>query len=570
MKKIFKILPVNEQKNLFIFSILIVIVMVLETLSIGVVFPLIITILSDDFKSEAIYKFIASYTGNLNYEELILLLLVTVSLIFILKNIFILYLQWWKHGFTNRIQFTLQRKLLEIYLFQPYLSVIKKNTAIKVRNISTEASRFTKYFIATLTIMFECMVVISITILLFYLNPTVAIVIIGLVSLLTLSFYFVAKLKAVNWSKNRIINSQFSMKALVESLSSIKELRIFNKENLFLNKYSLHEKRAFYFNRLFAIFNDSPRIFLESVMVTILCVSIIYMINSGIEKNEVLATLGIFAVAGFRLFPSTTRIITCINELKSTLPSIDLIIKELNTENNFSKEFKKDDRETSFEDTIEFKNVSFSYPENHQNVIENFNLKIKAGSKIAIIGESGAGKSTLLNILIGFLKPNKGKIELDGKEIFNNHNQLRNIYSYVSQETFILDESVRFNITFNHSLISEKEENKLNEILEIVHLKDLINNLEKGLDTVIGEKGANISGGQRQRISIARAIFSNKEILILDEPTNELDEINEYGIIKKIFERYKNKTIILSNHNNKLIDFCDVVLSMKDRKIEKN
>ena len=570
MKKIFKILPVNEQKNLFIFSILIVIVMVLETLSIGVVFPLIITILSDDFKSEAIYKFIASYTGNLNYEELILLLLVTVSLIFILKNIFILYLQWWKHGFTNRIQFTLQRKLLEIYLFQPYLSVIKKNTAIKVRNISTEASRFTKYFIATLTIMFECMVVISITILLFYLNPTVAIVIIGLVSLLTLSFYFVAKLKAVNWSKNRIINSQFSMKALVESLSSIKELRIFNKENLFLNKYSLHEKRAFYFNRLFAIFNDSPRIFLESVMVTILCVSIIYMINSGIEKNEVLATLGIFAVAGFRLFPSTTRIITCINELKSTLPSIDLIIKELNTENNFSKEFKKDDRETSFEDTIEFKNVSFSYPENHQNVIENFNLKIKAGSKIAIIGESGAGKSTLLNILIGFLKPNKGKIELDGKEIFNNHNQLRNIYSYVSQETFILDESVRFNITFNHSLISEKEENKLNEILEIVHLKDLINNLEKGLDTVIGEKGANISGGQRQRISIARAIFSNKEILILDEPTNELDEINEYGIIKKIFERYKNKTIILSTHNNKLIDFCDVVLSMKDRKIEKN
>tara|TARA_B100000795_G_scaffold269601_1_gene259523 strand:- start:1002 stop:2714 length:1713 start_codon:yes stop_codon:yes gene_type:complete len=570
MKKIFKILPVNEQKNLFIFSILIVIVMVLETLSIGVVFPLIITILSDDFKSEAIYKFIASYTGNLNYEELILLLLVTVSLIFILKNIFILYLQWWKHGFTNRIQFTLQRKLLEIYLFQPYLSVIKKNTAIKVRNISTEASRFTKYFIATLTIMFECMVVISITILLFYLNPTVAIVIIGLVSLLTLSFYFVAKLKAVNWSKNRIINSQFSMKALVESLSSIKELRIFNKENLFLNKYSLHEKRAFYFNRLFAIFNDSPRIFLESVMVTILCVSIIYMINSGIEKNEVLATLGIFAVAGFRLFPSTTRIITCINELKSTLPSIDLIIKELNTENNFSKEFKKDDRETSFEDTIEFKNVSFSYPENHQNVIENFNLKIKAGSKIAIIGESGAGKSTLLNILIGFLKPNKGKIELDGKEIFNNHNQLRNIYSYVSQETFILDESVRFNITFNHSLISEKEENKLNEILEIVHLKDLINNLEKGLDTVIGEKGANISGGQRQRISIARAIFSNKEILILDEPTNELDEINEYGIIKKIFERYKNKTIILSTHNNELIDFCDVVLSMKDRKIEKN
>ena len=246
MNKIFKILPKDEKRNFYIFSIFVLLVMIFETASVGMVYPLIMAILSENFKSEKIYSIIQSYTGDINHQELIIFLLIFVSLIFVLKNIFLIYLQWWKHGFTNRVQFKIQKKLIEIYLFQPFLDVIKKNTAIKVRNISTEVSRFSKYFISILTLLIEGMIVVSISILLFYLNPKVAIIILIVVSTLTLIFYFAAKLKAENWSKDRIRNSQFSMKILLESLSSIKELKIFKKEDLFIQKYSFYEKRFRY------------------------------------------------------------------------------------------------------------------------------------------------------------------------------------------------------------------------------------------------------------------------------------------------------------------------------------
>ena len=183
-------------------------------------------------------------------------LLLFVSFIFILKNLFIIYLQWWKHGFIYRIQFKLQRKFLEIYLLQLYLDTLKKNTGIKIRNITSETSRFAKYFIAIMTIIIESMVVFAVTLVLFYLNPKVAIAILSLISFLTLGFYIIAKIKTVKWSKLRLIHTGLAMKVLLESLSAIKELKIFNKEKLFLDEYS--RKKALHLARLFSTLMIAP------------------------------------------------------------------------------------------------------------------------------------------------------------------------------------------------------------------------------------------------------------------------------------------------------------------------
>jgi ABC-type bacteriocin/lantibiotic exporter with double-glycine peptidase domain len=567
MQKILKILPVDEKKNLFIFFCLIIVIMILESLSVGAIFPLLLTILSDNFESEYTYILIQGYTGNISYDELLLLLLIIISLLFILKNFFLIFMQWWIHGFNNRIQFKIQKELLEIYLFQSFLDVLKKNSALKIRNISVEVSKFSKYFMALMLIIVESMIVIAISTVLVFLNPKVAISLITAISIPALAFYLFAKLKVINWSEKKILHGGLSTKMLIESLAAIKELKIFNKENLFLEKYSFHEKKYLYLSRLFATLNDIPKILLETIMIVTISIFIISMTYLGIEKREIIATLGIFTIAGFRLFPSSTRIIRSINEVKNNLPSINLIIKELSLKNNTLKDIKSDNFKIKFDNLIEFKNVSFCYPDKDQYVFENFNLKIKKGEKLALLGESGSGKSTLLNLIIGFLDPSKGEILLDGQKIFENPNQFKNLFSYVSQETFLLDESIKYNITFNQSITSQEEE-KLKDIIEVVNLKNLINELDKGLDTLVGEKGVNISGGQRQRISIARAIFNSREILILDEPTKELDEMNERIIMKKIFEKYKDKTIIITTHNKELMNFCDVIISFNKGKIE--
>ena len=566
MKKVLSILPKEENKNFIFFFVFVVIIIFLESLSIGAVFPLLMTILSENYESEKIYIFLIKYLNNLSYEKLILYLLLFVSFIFILKNLFIIYLQWWKHGFIYRIQFKLQRKFLEIYLLQLYLDTLKKNTGIKIRNITSETSRFAKYFIAIMTIIIESMVVFAVTLVLFYLNPKVAIAILSLISFLTLGFYIIAKIKTVKWSKLRLIHTGLAMKVLLESLSAIKELKIFNKEKLFLDEYSLQEK-ALHLARLFSTFNDSPRVLIEAFMVVTLCISVIFMTNIGIEKKEILATLGIFAIAGFRLFPSTTRIIKSFNELKSNLPSIDLIVQELKLENKIQVNLNNENKILELFNYIEFKNVNFKYPGKEQNVIENLNLKIENGSKIALLGESGSGKSTFSNLIIGFLKPDEGQVKIDGVDVFENFNQTKNLFSYVSQETFLLDESITYNVTFKKNL-NETEKKKLIDIIEVVNLKDFINKLDDGFETIVGEKGVKISGGQKQRLTIARALFLNKKILILDEPTNELDEENEFEIIEKIFSKFKKNTIFLITHNKQLLKYCEKTLHFKNGKAE--
>ncbi len=567
MEKLLKILPKNEKKNLVIFFLLILVIMILECLSVGAVFPLLITILSENFKSEKIYLFINNYTGDISYNHLIVLLLATLSLVFIIKNLFLIFIKWWSTGFNNRVQFKLQRRLLEIYLSQLYLDVLEKNSAIKLRNITQEISKFSRYFLALMILTIETMVVIGIGLLLFILNPTIAITMTIIISILILFFYFIAKIKAVEWSKKRLKHSALSTKFLIESLSALKELRIFKKEKLFLDKYTVEEKAFLHLSRLFTTFNETPRILLESVMVIALSISIILMINLGVEKKEILATLGIFGIAGFRLFPSTTRIIKSINDIKSFIPSIELLENELKLEKNILKEINQDKNSTEFNNLIEFKNVNFCYPGKEKNIIHNLNFKINKGKKIGLFGESGSGKSTLLNLIIGFLNPTGGEIEIDNKKVFDNYNQLRNIFSYVSQDTFLLDESIKYNITFTNQ-VNDEMEKKLKDIIEVVNLKNFVDNLDQGVNTIVGEKGLNISGGQRQRISIARAIYNSKEILILDEPTNELDEENEFEIINKIFQRFKEKTIIITTHNKELLDFCDASLLFKDGKIE--
>ena len=567
MKKLLKILPKDEKKNLFLFFFLILIIMTLECLSIGAVFPLFMTILSENFQSEKIYLFINKYTGDMAFDHFILLLLIILSLIFILKNLFVIYLKWWSGGFNNRVQFKLQRRLLEIYLSQLYLDVLKKNTGIKIRNITQEVSKFSKYFLSMMMFIIESMIVLGIGFVLFFLNPKIAISMTIIISILILLFYFIAKIKAVEWSKKKLKHSALSSKFLIESLSALKELRIFKKEKLFLDKYSNEEIKYLHLSRLFSTFNEIPRILLESVMVIALSVSIILMINLGIDKKEILATLGIFGVAAFRLFPSTTRIIRCLNDIKNFVPSVDLILDELNLGRNILKEADQNSHKFKFNNLIEFKQVNFCYPNKDINLIKNLNLQIRKGEKIGLFGESGSGKSTLLNLIIGYLNPTNGEIVIDNQKVFDNYSQLRNIFSYVSQDTFLLDESIKYNITFSNSL-NQQMEKKLDDVIKIVNLKNFINNLNQGLDTIVGEKGLSISGGQRQRISIARAIYNSKEILILDEPTNELDEKNETDIIKKIFDRFNNKTIILTTHNKELLDFCDITLMFKEGKIE--
>ncbi|WP_291650807.1 ABC transporter ATP-binding protein [Clostridium sp.] len=215
---------------------------------------------------------------------------------------------------------------------------------------------------------------------------------------------------------------------------------------------------------------------------------------------------------------------------------------------------------------IEYKNVSFSYPNRKESIFNNASLNIKKGDKIALIGESGIGKSTFIKLIMRFWDVNSGDIKLDNIDIKNiNTESLRSSQTLVSQETYLFNESIRENIKIGNKDASESD---IIEAAKKASIHDFILSLPKGYDTKVSELGGNLSSGERQRIGLARAFIKDSDVLILDEPTSNLDALNEGEILKAINENCQDKTIILISHRKSTTAICDKVYKLENKQIK--
>ena len=223
------------------------------------------------------------------------------------------------------------------------------------------------------------------------------------------------------------------------------------------------------------------------------------------------------------------------------------------------------DKDFSFNKNIVFDNVSFKYPSNVNNTLTEINLEILNESKVAIIGSSGAGKSTFINLLLGLLKPTKGNILVDGKKIEENLINWQFNIGYVPQDIYLLDDTIKNNITFDEETV---DDNQLKKILKLSRLDKFIDSLPDGLETHIGERGARISGGQRQRIGIARALYKDPKVIVFDEATNALDSENERNIMREILELNVKKNLIIITHRQELVKTCNKIFAIEDGRIK--
>ena len=218
----------------------------------------------------------------------------------------------------------------------------------------------------------------------------------------------------------------------------------------------------------------------------------------------------------------------------------------------------------SIEGNIEFKDLSYKYPNTDQYVVSDLNLKVKSGECIAVVGASGSGKSTIMNLIIGFLMPNKGDLLIDGKSIRDvNLSKYRHNISVVSQNNILFAGTIKDNITYGLDRYSAKD---LERVIEMANLKDLIDELPDGINTDIGEHGGKLSGGQKQRITIARALIRNPRVLILDEATSALDNISEYHVQKAISSSIKGRTTFIVAHRLSTIRNADRIVVMEQGK----
>nr|MCR5127931.1 ABC transporter ATP-binding protein/permease [Lachnospiraceae bacterium] len=277
-------------------------------------------------------------------------------------------------------------------------------------------------------------------------------------------------------------------------------------------------------------------------------------------------TLGTVAVAAFRLFPAVGRLTTNLNAIMYNRPRLDSMyemLKEIEEDDTYQlKTADPEDAEPlAFEERLQIKDVRWKYPAGQDDVLRGLNMEIRKGESVALIGPSGAGKTTLADVVLGLLKPQEGQILLDGVDVYQNLAGWAKIIGYVPQAVYLTDDTIRGNVAFG---IYEKDidDEKIWQALEEAQLADFVRGLEKGLDTMVGERGVRLSGGQRQRIAIARALYENPQILVLDEATSALDTETETAVMEAIDSLHGSKTMIIVAHRLTTIRNCDAIFEV--------
>jgi ABC-type multidrug transport system fused ATPase/permease subunit len=562
LTKIFVLFSKNQKIN-YIFLILFSLIgIILELVSIGLLIPLIAS-LSD--KKNMIIEFLNKIglsddlSSYVEFENILLFLFFT----FVLKFLFLTLLSFIKNRFITGFQIDLMNKLFESYLFRDYLFHKSSSSAKFIRDINQEVHHVSVGFMGSLTtIIIELITISFLSSFLLFFQTKNTIFVIFFAFLITFLIYSFLKKKISNFGELREKINLLNIENIIQAFGGIKEIKIFRKEKDIIQNFKSNSKNIRKLNFLISFFNETPRIFFEFIAVTVFLSVLFIFVRSDYSFIEIVSYFTIVLAIFIRLMPSINRLIVAYVNITINKKSLKLILRELNNTNKNINIHLKD--KINFTNSISIKNISFRYNNNEKDIFKNFSLDIKKGEFIALIGDTGSGKSTLLDLITGLLNPYKGKICVDDLNIKNFKVNWFNKIGYVPQSIFLNNSSIGKNIAFAVNNEEYSRENVI-DAAKKSQILNFINSKRKKLNTIIGERGSKLSGGQKQRLGIARALYFNSEVLILDEITSSLDTNTESLIIDEISQLKRDKTIIMSTHRESLLKNCDRVYDVNKK-----
>jgi ABC-type bacteriocin/lantibiotic exporter with double-glycine peptidase domain len=564
MKKIFFFnLLTQKEKNIFFpLCLTILFSSILEILSVGILIPFFDLILKN--KSYFYNNVLQNYIDKFGYNNLVFYSIIIIFFLFTFKTIFLIFSSFFQLKFIKNINVNISKKLLAIYLNKSFIFYLKNNTSFLIQNIN-EVNSITLHIRSQLIFLSEVIIFIGMITLLFYNSfwiTLITLLIFGLFSYFIKIFIF-KKTKIIG--QERLMVSQKRLRDLHEGFDGIRDIKIFGLEKYFLLKFILNNNvsNTYEFKNAFNL--SLPRFLLEWLLIflSLLLLFFVFYFSNFIELERSVSLLALFCISILRLIPSLLRIIQSRQQIKFTMPVVKKIFEEFNDKKNIdnSKLIVGKIKAIGFTKNLIIKNLDFGYGDLKKEVINNFNININFGNFLGISGVSGSGKTTLLSIILGLLKPDKGNIIVDGIDIFNDIRAWQAVIGYVPQNLYLIDDTIQNNIALG-TLKEDLNLNLLNKVINLACLEDLINELPRGIQTNIGEKGINLSGGQRQRIGIARALYRQPKLLILDEFTNALDKKLEEKILNNIYGLKKNVTGIIVSHDNNVLKNCDKIINL--------
>jgi ABC-type multidrug transport system fused ATPase/permease subunit len=517
------------------------------------------------------HPFVRRYIGDLHsipHSTLLLYAAGGLLALFIVKNVYLFILLIAQSGFTQRFQAKLAVRVLRSYLYAAYHVHLQRNPSELLRNANSEALEITGSVVMPgMVLIMELITVSAILTLLFVAEPAAS-----LFACLLLGGTATLFVKTIRGRLSRY-GAQMQhfrgkmIQAVHESLSAVKVTKVLGREEFFLEEFAVYTEGYVEGSRFRQIATDAPRLFLEIVAISGLLGVAAVLTIQGKPPITVTVTLSLLAVALVRTIPSVNRITSSLATLRYgdfALEEISKDLKELEDESSTpSREPVKPLRLLS---SIRFENVNYLYPGAGSPSLSAISLLIPRGSSVAIIGPTGAGKTTLVDLLLGLLEPTTGTIWIDECDLQENIRPWQRSVGYVPQDIYLVDNTIRSNIALGIPA-QDVDEQAIRRAVEAAQLQAFVDSLPEGLDTVVGERGVRISGGQRQRIGIARALYHDPAVLIMDEATSSLDNETESLVIQAVDRLRGSRTIVVIAHRMSTIRNCDMAFALRGGKL---
>lgn len=563
----------DETRQAALLSLLILIMGILEMIGVLSILPFI-TILTNPslVETNSILKLMFQISTNLgveNIDQFILVLGVLVVVVLLFSLLFKSLTTYFQIRFINMREYTISKKMAEIYLHQPYVWYLSRNSSELGKNILSEVQTIIGNVLNPLIDLFaKGVIAIAIISLLIKIDTKLALIVGFTLSTSYGFIYYILRKLLRRIGKERLENNRLRFLVLSQAFGAIKEIKLRGLEQNFVKLFSLPAKGWAKNNSIAGIIKQLPRYFFEAIAFGGGMLLILYLMSQKSNFNSILPTITLYVFAGYRLMPALQQIYTSLTTIKYHESTFNTLIEDIKSHKKYSLSSSKN--KFLINDKINLRIVNFTYPNSSKEILRNIDLTINSKTTIGLTGITGSGKTTIVDIILGLLDIHKGTLKVDGQVITaENIHEWKQSIGYVPQNIYLADDTIASNIAFG---VDKKniDQKKIEAVSRIANLHEYVENeLEQKYQTNIGEKGVRLSGGQRQRIAIARALYYDPKLLVLDEATSALDKQTEDAVMDAINNIGKDLTIILIAHRLSTLKNCDEIYLLKNGELKK-
>jgi ATP-binding cassette, subfamily B, bacterial PglK len=541
----------------------------LDIIGLGIIGPYLALAMSPErFIRGPVGDVLARAGLTMSTDRLLITLGLVLVAVFLCRTVAAILINWKILDFSTRSRIDLQARLMRGYQRQPYVEYLQRNSSEYIKNIHEATANFVNGVQAMLRLVSDGSVSLVILAFLAVTNGRILAILLLIIgsSMYFYDRYFHRKSKA--YGRLATEGVQRVVQGIHEGTVGFKEVRILGKEDHFHRMVTEGARDVSENWAKATLITMTPRYILEFVLTAFVVIFVLVSLLSGHGIVGLLPTLGVFAVASLRLMPSANLVSNAISKIGYGRHAISLIYQDLHRVERYADIPPAGGGEPPARvfASLSLDSVSFRYPGSSQWALKDLTLPIKAGESIGIIGPSGSGKTTLIDVLLGLLEPQEGRITFNGRDIRETLADWRSQVAYLPQEIFLIDSTLAGNVALGVDG-KDVDEERVRDAIKQAQLSEMVSDLPKGLDTVLGERGVRLSGGQRQRVALARAFYFKRNVLVLDEATSALDHETEREIIEEIKRLKGQKTLIVIAHRLTTVEHCDRIYRLEQGRV---